>query len=506
MMKSSITMFFFNKFKRLFGRIVLLIKKIDNGMDGKYTPSSLALFAVILAGLLVTVMLFTPPYLGMSDDGSFSRIMNSVGIYAEDDSAEELTYNYYLKDYVISRRTTTAPVSSTVLFARAALMLDNLITRDGSFDMRFLGLIYTVFFLLGLYLLIRNALERVNGFSEGVSIAVLGVVIFTDVAYVTYFCSFYSEPVMIISLMLCTGSALSLSREGHDLLWLLVFLASGLALTFAKCQCAIAGLFLSWLPMRMIFIKKSVLWKIACVFVASALLFGAVCSYKMSYNDFTLSSKFHAMTRGVLFQATDPPQALGEFGIDSSFEVLADVSSNDEYPFTQPDNEYLQDNFYGKYDSFSVALYYARHINAMFAMLDIAVRSSMNQRKDFSGNYELSTGHMPKAKSLFWSAWSSYKTNSAPQTVGFLIILIAGAVIVFHKQLKTSKRRGDSRAFMILTMLLIVTLIGVSQAVIAIVNSGDAELQNRTFLLCMTIDLLIFYIISELLCKLKILG
>ncbi|MHB8061972.1 MAG: glycan biosynthesis hexose transferase WsfD, partial [Ruminiclostridium sp.] len=148
--------------------------------------------------------------------------------------------------------------------------------------------------------------------------------------------------------------------------------------------------------------------------------------------------------------------------------------------------------------------YYLRHPKAMLAMLDISVKSAFNFRGEYSGNYEKSAGMPKKAKSLFWSLWSSFKMNSAPRTIGFIIVLLFASIVLFwQKSMKTSEKHKH-RKYISLEAMLIVFCIAISQAIITFVNSGDAEMSQHLFLFSVSIDLLIYFNFAEVLHRLKI--
>lgn len=108
------------------------------------------------------------------------------------------------------------------------------------------------------------------------------------------------------------------------------------------------------------------------------------------------------------------------------------------------------------------------------------------------------------AKSLFWSGWSTFKENSAPKTIGYIVILVIGIVMLYGRSysLRPSENR---RSTVVLDTLIMVLIICMSQAVISIVNSGDAELTQHCFLMGCGIDIMTYFVLVEILHKLNIL-
>lgn len=480
--------------------IRIITDKVNTRMEGKYSPALIGITAGIIGGIISIIMLFVPPYLGMSDDGSFSKVMNSVGIYNLDDSKDSY-FNYYVKTY------STVPkepiqnsnyFSSLTILARLSLILDNIFTRDTKFDIRFMALIYILIYIPTLMIIVKQATRRVNNFSEGAVIGITGVIMFSDVSYITYFSSFYSTAIVFIFFLLCVGSVLSMQVEGNDGVWLSIYTISSLFLIFAREEYALLGIFLGVLAINLNFIKKAKVWKVSCLFLGFILFLSSVFSYYTMEPDFNLASKYHSMTRGVLLQSKDPAETLAEFGIQSNYSILTDTNVNSFYPLTNAYNKNLENGFYDKYNTSDIIFYYLKHPGSLVSMLDIAVKSAFDIRISYSGNYEKSVGLPQKAKSLFWSIWSSFKSQSAPKTVGFLFILFLGSSIIFRKTILNERSRVVAE-----TMLLI-AVVGISQTVLTIIMSGDAEFTNHIFIFSLSIDLLSYFCFAEILHKINV--
>lgn len=483
------------------------VSDINKNREGKYTKSFIGAAAGLFSLLLLVVMLFVPPYLGMSDDGSFAERINQEGIYHREDTRENLYFNYYTRDYLSLAPESGFLSGMTGLRALilAAKWLDGIFTRDSIFDLRFLALLYVLLYIPAIVLLVKQAAYRAKTFTESVVIGLAGVMIFADVSYITYFSSFYTEPLVFVSVLFCIGAALALQQERHNPFYLILYTAFGIILTAVENKYAIAGLFFGILGVRFVFIDKKPLWRAGCITAVLLLFLSVMFSAAYAPTSFTQSGKYHAMTRGVLLQSTDPEKTLREFGIDSSYSILADTSGNEQYPLLNTENKDLAQGFYDKYNSAEIAYYYLRHPGALVAMLDISVKAAFNIRRDYSGNYEKTAGLPKQAKSLFWSLWSSFKSKSIPKTIGFLIVLLVAIVLLFRQKSAGSDDSYRQRSTIPLAAMLVMFFIGVSNAVITIVNSGDAEMTQNLFLFGVSLDLIIYLSFSEVLHRLKIL-
>lgn len=493
----------------LIQKIKNLRKKINHKMEGRYSPTLISLGMTVIACILASSMLFLPNYLGVADDGSATKIMNAVDVYYIQDEVGDMYNNYFIKTYSRvqeSGQQTNNLKSSHIFLVKAAVLLDDIVTKDKYFDIRFLGLIYMILYIPAIYFLIKQACCRVKRFSEGMVIGGAGLLIFSDVAYITYFNSFYPEAIWFISLIYCVGFALSFQekRKGlKDFLYLIWMLISGSVLISSKWQCFIIGIILAVFCIKLIFVRRNWLWGIACILGALYISFiSIVCMIRLD-NDFNATSKFHAMTRGVLFGSNNPEKTLAEFRIAPSYEMLTDASSFNYFPEVRADDSSLKSGFLDQYTTLDIASYYIRHPGKLIGMIDVSIKSSFSIRRSYCGNYEKSVGMPEKAKSIFWSVWSTFKDTSAPKTIGYLFVLIGAVIILFGKgySLRPIEERRNT---IFLDMMIVVLFISLSQSVVTIFFSGDAEMIQHCFMVNFGVDMITYFVFSEVLHKLNV--
>ncbi|MGB8450887.1 MAG: hypothetical protein WCD89_01005 [Anaerocolumna sp.] len=478
---------------------------LNFNMKDKYTPHKMAVFAVVLIGLIWAYALFIPPYLGVADDGTFYKAMEKAGLsYTQEDSADRYN-NYYVRVYSHNSSVSSDTKNAQDVFIGTAVFLDDLITKDKVFDIRFLAVLYGILFLPAVYIIVKQACIRVSNFSEAFTLTLFGVLIFGDITYLTYFASLYPEALWYICLLYTAGLTGTLQGK-YSSLKLFILMFSGIAFSLSRQQCWVIGILLAGFFIRSTFFNKMLLWKLYCILLALVLSISGIVSFYRLESDFTITSKYHAMTRGVLFQADNPEKALEEFGIDSSFSILANTSAYDYYPEVLPDDKALQKGFYDKYSSYDIALYYIKHPGSFIGMMDIAVKSVTNLRRSFCGNYEKTAGMPVMAKSLFWSGWSNFKERSMPKTIGYFILLLVIAFLFYGRGIrpKFSKRKQKDSKLM-LELVVIVAGIGISQAVITVIMSGDVLLTQHGFLLGAAMDIILYFVVADLLSRLGIL-
>ena len=428
---------------------------------------------VLAAVIIITMILFLPPYIGMEDNGDFQRVTYAQGLYDLPENSELLYNGYYIREYGIMQYFNeygTTVYSSQFLLIQPAIWLDKLLTgNDAVFDLRFLAAVTTVYFAVVLYFLMDYLTHRLT-LIGALLVGAAAVFVFLDTGYTAYFSSFYAEPLAFISLLACT-TCLLLYIDGryNPAVLLIAFLLNGMVLTFAKQQFAPIGVLLGLMILLFYSKKRSKLFR-SMIFVSSAglIALGAV-TYLLISSSFTNINMYHSMTRGVLMVSENPAQALQSFDIEEQYELLDSTIYFDKYPEIDPENQLLVDHFYSHYNVFSILKYYVENPNLFADMLKLAAKSAYRNRPNM-GNYEYAAGYPANTLADTFTLHSKIKLAYTPKTLGFIILWSALVLSFLYK-----KRRK-------LLMILGLILIGLSQIAVSILGAGDADLAKHIFL------------------------
>ena len=484
-----------------------LVRRFDRRMRNQYRPAHLALAALGVLAVIMTVILLLPPYLGLSNDGSLDSVMADVGLAPFDPDAEDPYFSYYDRLYLIAPdgwtpNTTPHLLEGTIRFA---IWLDEVITgQDGVFDIRVLAAIYMVLYLVVLFPMFRGVLSRVRMYSEGLTLAIVSVVIFGDMTIVVRFASFYTQPWELILLILLVDAAFLIPWKKDAWLPQVSILAACWLLMELNNYYALASIVFSmayWLLMRR---KTDVIHRTAYLIAAVLLCFISVVNGTHMLETQTKVEKHDQMTRGVLFQADNPEEALEFFGIEPRYSVLTDNYAAQSFPAADIYSGVLDEGFLDQYDTGEVALYYITHPLDLVSLFDVGAHSAFITRSDFSGNYERSMGLPPRAKSPMMSIWSTFKEQSAPKTAG-LFLLLGAALIFFRRGSKDDTPEGEAeKVFTMMCLLLIV--FAIAQLLTVLIMSGDSLLVRQSFMMSVFIDILVVLFLSEVLHKLKIID
>ena len=491
-------------FRNAWSKLKSIRSKINKLMGGRSSDKKMALLVTLVSMVIMIIALFVPPFIGVANDGTVSETMRTVGLDYINSSVDENYNNYFVRTYknVYANR---GSVTAHTLFVRFARFVDYIFTGDAEFDVRFLALIYFILYIPAIFILVHSALQRLSYFTEKTVVSVVSVMIFCDISLISYFNSLYAEPIILIGLTYMIGSAMSLQYSTkYNAGYIIIFSTWAAILGFTKRHLFIitflAAVFIILLLRIKLTMHSAAIPAISCILLAISLI-----AYAIMPSDFTDTSKIHSMTRGVLLQSSNPEKTLSQFGIDSSYAILADVSIYDTLPITDEENPLMHDEFIDKFNAYDILLHYMRHPGAFVSMLDIGVKSSFDLSRTFCGNYELSTGMPPRAQSVFWSAYSIYKVRSAPKTIGYLAIMVAAYIMLSGKKVFSVKDDPDRFHYIYFVVMTFVVLAGVFDISYIIINSGDAQLQQFNFAFGICMDFLFYFVLAEILYKLNIL-
>lgn len=461
------------------------------------SPAFITTFGVLL---ITVIALFTAPYVGMADNGDYFRNIYSNGLYFNLPDYDSKYFGYFVKQYGIFQyfnENGATLFSSQSLFIKLAIGLNKLFFSSEVFDIRFQAAIYTILYVTAIYLLIEAITWRMSR-KQGLIIAGIAIFIFGDTGYTAYFNSFYGESVVMIMMIFMFASWLSIYRKKYnDYAMLALFVISTLILTTSKQQNAPVGMIIAVLAGSLLWIRKDKIFRILTMGSLALMLFTGIFTYLNISNEFMNINQYHAMTRGVLKESSDPEATLKSLGIDEQYAILKDSLYYDKYVTVDVNSSILEENFYSRYGFVSILKHYLTNPDQLGSMLNVAAQSAFTIKPEAMGNYEESVGKEFGALSHFFTGYSQLKQKLAPGTFGFIflwMVLVIGLYMPsFVAAIKSRNFRGMQR------MVLIVATIGVglSGIFVSIIGAGDADISKHEFLFTLSFDLVTFLTVSS---------
>lgn len=446
-------------------------------------------YSVLAAAVILVCLLMFKPIIGVADNGDFSRIMGQTGLAYISDAPEDRYFDYVTRQYRISgaEQAYSPYFSSEVHLVAFAKLLNNLFnSRAGYFDIRFLAAIYSTVLLAALYLLVKYLKQ--GPMPVDFILAGILIYIFTDVAYISYFNSLYGEAVAFSFLLLTAGLALCLIRqEKHTLTVLTAFFLASMFFIGAKVQYAPAGLLIAVFGIRLSRLRGDKLWKVSTVFFSMLVLWLSVVSYQSVPENIKVCNKYQTVFYGVLKDSPTPDKDLEELGLAPAFAVLAGTNYfMEDYPIDIKEPAFLE-KIQKEVNPAKIALFYGRHPDRFIQKLNAAAKSGLTILQGF-GNYEKpsGSGERKTAEGLGW--WSNLRARAIPGSLLFITLIFT---LFFTVLLYRHSKVSSAQSKLFLELLMLMGLIGLSQAVIPIVGDGEADISKHMFIFNVCFDMVL---------------
>ncbi len=459
---------------------------------------------VLLTAIIIIILLFIPPIAGDADNGTFVQTLHGNGLY------QLHNYHYYVYDYVSLKygimqyfNSYQHPLFSTSsIFIQIAILLNKLFYSTKIFDIRFLGLTYSLFYLGAIYLLTKAFTSRRRTPRDYV-IALIIWFIFGDSALILFFNSFYIEPVQLITILYAFASYALIARHYYHHTWPIMTLYILAMLGFIEDKQQNTFFVVGWViaTLAMLAITHTRLQKVSVVLMVTLIVGAGVVSNCFVSTKYTDQDKYQSMTCGVLAMASNPEKTLAEGGISPQFSLLKNDPYSKTYTALKVNSKEMKEKFLGKYNYFWIASYYLQHWSQFEMLLNTATKNALNIQMKGLGNYQKAKGIKPTRQNHFNMLFLLMMNAFFPRKFMFYVVLLLvdlGIYIyVAYRGLRERKGEPIMRSAMVVNLIII--LIGTFFG--TVIGGGDADLANQLFMVPVSLFLLIFIFIIDLVRK-----
>ncbi len=440
-------------------------------------------FAAV-ALVLIAWLLFVPPTVGLADNGDFARAMVFFDLTHKPKKWGERYFAYVNTSYVFDRteaRRYAAPdfPSSELIFVAAAVAVSRL-AGAATFDLRVLGAVHTLAFTLAVYLLLKAV--RMKRPASAVIAAVLGLIVFTDVAYVAYFNSFYSEAASLIFLVLLIAAGYHASSRGWAPASVVLYVAAATAFVLAKYQNLVLLPFLLLFAACMVRGRSQ---KEVAGYLAVALLacYGGYRWFMLSPAAVDEAVLYNSVFNGILVDSPTPKEDLIAFGLDPELARHAGTTA------FQPDSPRfdgaLMSDFRRKVTVGRIAAFYASHPLRLAAALNRTVASSFETRPRRLGNFARDAGRPAGASSGGWAMWSTFRAAVLPRSLWFVFVVAAlYLMFLLSAWLRVSDPADRSR----LAWTSLLPVLALAQLLLITISDGVSDVVKHAYLFNLLFD------------------
>ena len=252
------------------------------------------------------------------------------------------------------------------------------------------------------------------------------ILIFSDVAYVSYLNSFYMDAAAMVFLMLTISLAVAAALRPRAWIAIAFGIAAVLFIT-SKSQHALLGPLLSalaaWFAFRSAR-KTALLWTASAI----AALLSTVVMVKLTTLEYRTYPLYNIIFFSLAKESPHPEQTLTELGLPPSYLPLVGSHS---YAANNPSSSGpWEEQFLARTSYFKLASYYRHHPRIAIHKLSETLRVQAPViRQGYLGNYRQQDGHPPAALADRFSAWSNLRQRllrRVPLHALILYLLVAG--------------------------------------------------------------------------------
>jgi hypothetical protein len=416
--------------------------------------------ALAAAAVVLWLQLFVPPNVGLADNRDYERVMGYAGF--------QHTSSVYAERYFAFLRSQYAVVdpgwfrggyhSSETLLAFVARWVHLGFVRQPLFDIRLMGGIHALLFLVALAGLIRACRDLTV--PARVLVAVLLVFFFTDVGYVAPFNSFYSQTASLLFLLLAAAIAAEAVRRGQlSGGWLFAYFGAALLFVGSKPQERLAAPLLALFGLRLAGVRWREAWRRpwrqGAVWLAAGL-----CAFSVWYGrhtPYTLreATLFQLVFTDLLAHSPRPAEDAAELRLDP--EWLKYVGTNPYATDSPLLGSQFRMTFLNRLGYRRILAFYLRHPDQFRQRVVRASSQAWSLRPEF-GNFERSAGHPPGTRATGFSLWSRMRGRLGAHPILGIMALLGGTLVAAAATYLRASRRGRLFREGLLTIVLMAVL------------------------------------------------
>ncbi len=354
-----------------------------------------------LAAAIVSYQILLPPVVGLANSGDFSKVtgvFDLTGPIEDENAWAAARYEFNPEKHYWA-----GFYSSEHLVMAAAVAANTLLSKDGYFDLRAIGLVHGALFLLALYLLST----LLDDAPRALRLSTYGAALFcfTDVMYVSYLNSFYMDVAAWLFLSIAAMLYLRLLRWGRPADGFCFLVCCAMAVT-SKAQHAILGFWLAPLLLAAgypLWPKHRKWIMAATAFIA---LLAAVWIGKSAPPDYAPRGVFTMAFYRILPHSKNVDQTIRALGLDESYRRYIGMHSFAEG--SPMEDAAFVARFRSRISYRGLLWFYLTHPRDAYTALRFSLNEAGIQRPNL-GNFDIHTGYPRFQASRAFSFWSDLK-------------------------------------------------------------------------------------------------
>lgn len=456
-------------------------------------------FAMILLIIITILVLFIPPLMGMSDNGTYQPILASNGLYEIPGNKEY--YSGFIPTFKIMQYYNPEQyhlISLQNLFIQLALLLNTIFYSTTIFDVRFLAFMYWLIYLCAMYILLRGITKKM-ALKRSYIVSLLTIFILGDSSYLVYFNSFYSNALVFILLILFVGlGALAYQQRKPKYMFIVLGFQFLTALLFPAINKSsmyyMIGIIVTLLGAFLFVTDKRYKAGISSFIIALIPLSLMISSLMIS--PFDNKDKFNSMSTGVLRVAKDPGKALQDLGMEPQYEMMRGIDYDQTYVLEKSTSKSVKDHFIDYIHTWRKILYYIVHPVDLIGMLNVGVENQ-NIVNQGTGKGSHNRSLWATIKAIIFQGATQVKGAFLPKKFVFYMLASFTIIVIYIVVAIRGMQMGTKVYFArLLGQVGLILMMFISFAMPVII-SGSANMIQQMEPASIIVDLLMIIVLAD---------
>lgn len=456
----------------------------------------------LAAGALIMVWVLFFPRIGAHNNGDYGRMLDAMSIRYNDEDwvrPEEQVIKV-IEDYVYVEPYDwlhVLPPQAELSQAYVSALMRVLYMLAGiPFSTIFVTILYGTVILVSLYWMIRCLRPVVRRHICWLVPAF--IVMFFGSGNMVWLNSLFGEGVAFTGLMAVLGcSGYILCLEKGEARWSLLVLAfSILFFGTAKAQYVLTlPVLMLWWGCLFIHHRpgKSRIWKtgiyyVTGLIVSAVMIINALHVYEVNNSKSSQDTIYQSLFFGVLMIVDDPQAVLEELGLDPALAVDAGKHAyldKDEY-YCAPRTEMAEEMIYSKISSFDLIIWYLKHPDKLWYMLDVAAKASADPMPDYGLYVGEKTTENPRtvSKMNFW-----YEIRQGFALSQFWQYILFYGILIGWSGSRIISKKTQTRTKWLYGLYLALMFTGIIQFPMTVIGNGFADNIKQLYIFRVTYDM-----------------
>ena len=369
------------------------------GTDWLFMANSRRVF-VLAAGAILFYQLILPPVVGLADNGDFAKVIGRFNLYGRVTKPHryiDAVYNFRSDKHWVSDF-----ISLEIPLTQLAVWLNSLVSKDGNFDLRCIGIVHGALFLFAVWLFVPLLKDEPRAVRWAV--CALALFMYCDMMYVSALNSFYMDEPAYFFTLITAVACLRVIKFGRKFDAILLMLCPFLAVT-AKSQHAPIGL---WVALIFLLAASALKpfartrWHAAaaCLVLAVPLMM-----WKAQPADYTGYPLYNVVFAEILPHSKDVPRTMANLGLDDSYRSC--IGKGGFFPGSGMEDPAFRQRLLHRLSFGKLAFYYLKHPPVAYQAMVDSLSAAGSQHA--LGNFDATTGYRPFAESGAFAQWSEIK-------------------------------------------------------------------------------------------------